>query len=121
MCSEYWPNEGESVKHGTYTIKTLSERPFEDYVQREIEVTDESVSGENGGVCVCVGGCVGVDRWMCGWIFEPVCILCVWLRCTTTPGPLPSAAGHTRHTHHDPVSLPGLARKGISLLRCRND
>ena len=44
MCSEYWPKEGESVKHGYFTIQTMSERAFEDYVLREIEITDESVS-----------------------------------------------------------------------------
>jgi len=45
QCARYWPESLNSPeKQGSLTLELLSEGPFEDYIMREIKVTDVTVS-----------------------------------------------------------------------------
>ena len=45
QCAQYWPQSEDSPeKVGNYTIELISEGLFEDYLIRELKVTDVPVS-----------------------------------------------------------------------------
>ena len=45
MCAPYWPNEvGKTLNFNDYTVELLNAKEFEDYTQRELKLTKETVS-----------------------------------------------------------------------------
>ena len=45
MCAPYWPDEvGKTVNFNDYVIELLNNKEFEDYTQRELKLTKETVS-----------------------------------------------------------------------------
>ena len=54
MCAPYWPNEvGNMLKFDGFTVEVLESKEFEDYTQRELKLTQETVS-----VLCCSSDCV---------------------------------------------------------------
>ena len=45
MCAPYWPNEkGQTLNFNDYIVELLDVKEFEDYTQRELKLTKETVS-----------------------------------------------------------------------------
>ena len=47
MCAPYWPNEvGKTLNFNDYTVELLNTKEFEEYTQRELKLTKETVSAQ---------------------------------------------------------------------------
>ena len=46
MCAPYWPDEvGKTLQFNDYIIELVESNEFEDYIQRQFKLTNETVSG----------------------------------------------------------------------------
>ncbi len=66
QCARYWPEALHvTEKQGSYTLELLSENTFEDYVVRELKLTDVTVSPQQESVdfeCQTLQGATSCDK-----------------------------------------------------------